>query len=236
MSYPVTKSALLLVSAATFFYGMKPPTPPVEKQKVVYKGQFFEHAVRGITYLWQAVFCSSALAHAGVLLAPLLPSRASTLATHALCHSAAPSPALATLPAPFLLAAALLVAGGALRLWCYATLGRHFTFEITLLPGHALVTRGPYARARHPSYTGGCAMIAGTTLMFFGADGWVSGCGMRGTPFVVFVWLWTGLAPYAAWALVRRVDVEDAQLRKEFGAKWEEYRVAVPWKFVPYVF
>lgn len=38
----------------TFFYGMKPPTPRVDHGKqAVYKGQVFEHTVRGITYLWQ---------------------------------------------------------------------------------------------------------------------------------------------------------------------------------------
>ena len=36
MSYPLLKSALLLASAATFFYGMKPPTPRVAQKQVVY--------------------------------------------------------------------------------------------------------------------------------------------------------------------------------------------------------
>lgn len=153
-----------------------------------------------------------------------------------ICRNPSPSlPILSTLTWVFLCSVALLIAGGALRLWCYETLGRYFTYEITILDDHDLVTTGPYAAVRHPSYTGACMMIVATTIIFFGSDGYIVGCNMRDTPVLWFIRLWMVLAPYAAFALVRRANVEDAQLKKSFGAKWETYREKVPYKFVPYV-
>ncbi|GJE88929.1 isoprenylcysteine carboxylmethyltransferase family protein [Phanerochaete sordida] len=224
-----------MFSAVTFFCGMKPPTPPAEHQNVVYKGQFFERAVRKITYLWQAVFCSAVLGHVIVLLTLPFPTARSMGLVWAVCHNPSPSlVAMAQLSPLFLASVVLLVTGGALRMWCYSTLGRHFTFEVTILRGHTLVTSGPYAWARHPSYTGGCMMILATTCIFYGSDGYVAGCSMQHTPFAVFVHLWKLLAPYAAFSLIKRADVEDSQLKKTFGQTWEAYREKVPSKFIPY--
>ncbi|KAG1779990.1 hypothetical protein EV702DRAFT_1266900 [Suillus placidus] len=48
------------------------------------------------------------------------------------------------------------VAGGFLRWWCFCTLGRFFTFKLSVRQEHKLVTTGPYAVrvVRHPSYAG----------------------------------------------------------------------------------
>ena len=56
------------------------------------------------------------------------------------------------------------VLGGALRKWSYAAMGRHFTFKLSILKDHQLITDGPYAYVRHPGYT---ALI----LTFFGMSG-----------------------------------------------------------------
>ena len=44
--------------------------------------------------------------------------------------------------------------GGLIRYKCYRTLGSMFTFEMSIRKDHILVTSGPYAIVRHPSYTG----------------------------------------------------------------------------------
>ena len=60
----------------------------------------------------------------------------------------------------------LLVISSATRLWCYATLGRLFTFDLAIRPKHKLVTTGPYAWVRHPSYTAMFLAWIGYALFF----------------------------------------------------------------------
>jgi protein-S-isoprenylcysteine O-methyltransferase Ste14 len=38
--------------------------------------------------------------------------------------------------------------------WAHRTLGRQYSAELAIQKGHVLVTTGPYARTRHPMYTG----------------------------------------------------------------------------------
>lgn len=54
---------------------------------------------------------------------------------------------------PIVLAGALLLgAAKALKWWAMASLGTRWTFRVLILPGAALVSRGPYAVLRHPNY------------------------------------------------------------------------------------
>ncbi|WP_020574704.1 isoprenylcysteine carboxyl methyltransferase family protein [Actinopolymorpha alba] len=46
----------------------------------------------------------------------------------------------------------LVVAAGALRWWCVATLGRRWNHRIIVVPGRAPVARGSYRYLRHPNY------------------------------------------------------------------------------------
>jgi methyltransferase len=47
---------------------------------------------------------------------------------------------------------ALVLASQALRWWCIATLGNLWNTRIIVVPGAALVHRGPYRVLRHPNY------------------------------------------------------------------------------------
>ncbi|KAK0528483.1 hypothetical protein OC834_000475 [Tilletia horrida] len=55
--------------------------------------------------------------------------------------------------------------GGALRFWCYRTLRHFFTFTLAVLDDHRIVSTGPYAIVRHPSYTGLFMVTSGLTLL-----------------------------------------------------------------------
>src|SRR5258705_7074103 len=66
----------------------------------------------------------------------------------------------------------LVVLGGALRLVCYRTLGQFFTFELAIQRQQRLVTRGPYAVVRHPSYIGCIAIYAGGIMCQFCPGSW----------------------------------------------------------------
>ena len=69
------------------------------------------------------------------------------------------------LPALAWPALALLVAAHALRWWCITSLGPRWTTRIVVLPGEALVTRGPYRWLRHPNYVAVAAEIVALPLV-----------------------------------------------------------------------
>ena len=135
----------------------------------------------------------------------------------------------------FMVGAAPLIAGSFIRLWCYRTMGRQFTHEVSILRDHHLVATGPYAYIRHPAYTASFMMLFSSTVLLFCWDGWFRTCDMGSTRLVWLVHVWDIVAPYVAYALYKRAPVEDEQLQKHFGKEWEAYRLRVPYKFVPYV-
>lgn len=103
------------------------------------------------------------------------------------------------------LGVALLAAGGALRLWPVAVLGRRFSGLVAIQPGHQLVTTGPYRYIRHPSYLG----------LLISALGW-------GLAFNTAVGALLALANIPP--LVARMNAEEHLLSWEFGAAYEIYR------------
>lgn len=60
----------------------------------------------------------------------------------------------------------LWAAGGALVLWASRSLGRFMTIQIAVAKNHELVTVGPYAQIRHPTYTGAIFLTVGIALVF----------------------------------------------------------------------
>ncbi|WP_315096591.1 isoprenylcysteine carboxylmethyltransferase family protein [uncultured Cellulomonas sp.] len=56
------------------------------------------------------------------------------------------------LPALGWTALALVVAANALRWWCIGTLGQQWSTRVIVVPGLALVRRGPYRWLSHPNY------------------------------------------------------------------------------------
>jgi protein-S-isoprenylcysteine O-methyltransferase Ste14 len=61
--------------------------------------------------------------------------------------------------------AALAVAGGALLVWTFHTLGPNLTDTVVTRRVHTLVTRGPYRFVRHPFYDSGALIVVATALM-----------------------------------------------------------------------
>jgi methyltransferase len=52
------------------------------------------------------------------------------------------------------------------RIWVLASIGRRWTTRIIVVPGAALVRRGPYRLVNHPNYMVVIAEIAGLPLVF----------------------------------------------------------------------
>ena len=72
---------------------------------------------------------------------------------------------------PVVFGLALILSGAAFRLRSMLTLGRLFTFTISIQAEHAVVTRGPYRFVRHPGYAGWLVGLIGTGVAL---DNWLS--------------------------------------------------------------
>ncbi|TFK67933.1 ICMT-domain-containing protein [Pluteus cervinus] len=162
------------------------------------------------------------------------------------------SPSPLRLTAPLLLGWSLNLVGATIRRECYRTLGHYFTFVLSIRPNHKLVTSGPYAWVRHPSYTGAIIAGIGTNLSHFSPGSWVVEC--------FGVWLKLKLNKpslslnmfdmgWLEWCcclgvvavvqqliLAPRMRKEDEMLRKEFGSEWEKWEQRVPYWLIPGIF
>lgn len=130
---------------------------------------------------------------------------------------------------------AVMIAGGAFRVWSQRTLGQLFTWEVSIRPSHVLVTGGPYSIVRHPAYAGGILIVLGQLLFGFSGNTFFRECVAHAypTPFLIIntlMWLYIAAGITTT---VKRASKEDAMLKKEFGSQWDEWAKKTPYKFVP---
>ncbi len=103
------------------------------------------------------------------------------------------------------LGVALTAAGIAFAIWARNHIGKYWSASVSLREGHQLIRSGPYARIRHPIYSGMLLAAAGTVL-------WVGRCGAL---------LLLGVALIA---VVVKARWEEALLAGEFGPAFDEHR------------
>ena len=111
----------------------------------------------------------------------------------------------------------LFALGAAVRVLARRTLGRFFTYEITIKKEHRLVTHGIYRSIRHPLYTG-------ILLLWFGAA-------LALQSLIGFLLALALLVP----ALAVRMRKEEAFLGTQFGAEYRDYMRRTR-RLVPFVF
>lgn len=127
--------------------------------------------------------------------------------------------------------------GSFIRLACYRALGKNFTWELSVKKDQPLVTSGPYAIVRHPSYVGALTIYLGVILTMFGPGSWFSECiGWDTWVSKLFTGACTSWALIVPALLMGRVKKEDEVLRKEFGAQWQAYAQRVPYKLFPFIY
>ncbi|MDQ6693728.1 MAG: isoprenylcysteine carboxylmethyltransferase family protein [Chloroflexota bacterium] len=112
---------------------------------------------------------------------------------------------------------ATMSAGLALRIFSILYLGPMFTRFVQIVPGHRLVTSGPYRLVRHPSYSG--------LLLFFVGVGITLGDWLALPALVIL--------PLAA--ILYRVHVEEQALLSAFGSEYRGYMKRVR-ALVPYLY
>lgn len=105
---------------------------------------------------------------------------------------------------PFWLGAAVTIAGLLFAVWARVYLGRNWSRSVTIKKDHDLITTGPYARIRHPIYTGILIGLAGTAI----ALSQVRGIIVLALFFIAF-WI--------------KLRMEEEWMRSQFGEKYAAY-------------
>lgn len=154
-----------------------------------------------------------------------------------LVFSGPDSPSNIAVTPAFIIGSILALSGAILRFYCFQTLGRLFTFEFCIRKDHRLVTHGPYAYVRHPSYTGCLLNQTGIFLCHLTSGSWLRECGVLGEwPIGIPLVGWFILTTIRCLYLFDRSKVEDEGLRKEFGEQWYKWVKDVPYRIIPGVF
>lgn len=111
---------------------------------------------------------------------------------------------------------AVYLTGLGLRIWSMYTLGRAFRYDLKVSHGQALVTSGPYAWVRHPSYTGLLLWSVGIALWNPSLPGLV-------------ILLITTLPQ-----IIYRIRVEEQIMKAHFGRRWQDYQRRT-WALLPLI-
>ncbi|KAH7913607.1 hypothetical protein BJ138DRAFT_1099298 [Hygrophoropsis aurantiaca] len=227
--------SLLLASTYAFKISVTPPTSPpsaAERTKVPLSDII---SIRGGVMLMPIVAFIPCIAAIAVSIAAKIPSPTSSQILSWLL----PDGSLPDLtPSRYLIISSVLcIIGGLGRIWCYRTLGRHFTFQLSLQNKHQLITSGPYAIVRHPSYTAIMAVANGLILLHLSPGSFMRSCGWIETVIgkVLFAF-WVLQYMAACYTFFARTTAEDKMLRERFGEEWERYAEKVQYKLLPGVY
>jgi protein-S-isoprenylcysteine O-methyltransferase Ste14 len=131
----------------------------------------------------------------------------------------------------FLIALAVLVLGGLVRMACYHALGSLFTFRIAIRKNHKLVTSGPYAYVRHPAYLGAPMLVLGYLCALFARGSYLTECLSLGWKPEILLGI--VLAFVIIYPSFSRAITEDKLLRKEFGREWDDWAMRVRYRIFP---
>ncbi|KZV73314.1 hypothetical protein PENSPDRAFT_682989 [Peniophora sp. CONT] len=133
----------------------------------------------------------------------------------------------------FLLGAACALSGALVRLWSYRVMGAQFTFHLSLLKDHKLITTGPYAYVRHPSYTALIMTVAGIFICELSSGSWFMETRVFYSPLGKVIALLAGCCVFIVLSVASRATKEDKFLSENFGQEWKEWEKRVPYRFIP---
>ncbi|KAI0086923.1 hypothetical protein BDY19DRAFT_995362 [Irpex rosettiformis] len=242
MSWSLWKIPLIITNATGIHIAYTPPNPIPNADELHQYGsrnsdltllfKLRRHAAivaKGIH--WAFASCESL-----VILAYAFPSTHSQPILTTLLHRAENASAVRVTPQN-VVGCALVVAGVGIRLACQRELGRFFTWEKSVKKDQQLVTSGPYAVVRHPSYTGMLLATVGTLLCHLGPGNWLLQSSLLESPWTKgLVVLWIAYSAGLPCVMFFRTFDEDRVLRAHFPEQWDAYAKRVPYRLVPYIF
>jgi len=137
----------------------------------------------------------------------------------------------------FLAGSLALAVGGLLRLYCSLTLGKFWSFQLSVRKGHRLVTRGPYSVVRHPSYAAYLIQFVGLIAVSGSQGSWIRESGVLHMRFAkVLAAIYFFLFTLGVFTGIRRVPLEDEMLHNALGEEWESWAKEVKYRLVPGVY
>lgn len=137
----------------------------------------------------------------------------------------------------FAVGCGLVTLGSYTRYRCHRALGELFTLEVNICDDHKLITHGPYAYVRHPSYTSALAVFIGSVCCYGSLGSWFRECQIINT-----AWGGALIAAYMMFLTVgmtvitSRPAVEDQLLRERFKGQWDAWAQRVPYRLIPFLY
>jgi protein-S-isoprenylcysteine O-methyltransferase Ste14 len=189
----------------------------------------------------QAAYWSWALLEIAVIIASNYPS---SQYSHVVLDTLTSSPACCGRMRPtalFFLGWFLSVSSSLFRVTCFRLLGPMFTFELGIQKDHRLITTGPYAYVRHPSYLAVICGLNGIALAHLGPGSWVRECTSWMTISETLLGrivgsIWLGVGMLTVLGLVKRMKTEDEMMKAHFGKEWEDWARTVRWRLIPGIY
>ncbi|PWN31908.1 uncharacterized protein FA14DRAFT_185879 [Meira miltonrushii] len=146
------------------------------------------------------------------------------------------------------------ILSGAMRIWCYQTLKKSFTFGLKVSEDQKLITTGPYRYLAHPSYT--AMLISAWTLagaLMGPYNAFLDGLSTR--PFVnstflkvigldnlhsVFLTVNLTISAYVivvftSLLLLFRIPNEEAMMKAHFGKRYDDF-LSERWRLIPFIY
>ncbi|PCH37534.1 hypothetical protein WOLCODRAFT_110050 [Wolfiporia cocos MD-104 SS10] len=228
------KAPLLLAGAFGVHIGLTDPNPSVPRTDMQ---RFGVSDIASQTQKWQTlltrVSCCEILA---ILAALQIKGMPDWLAHYLIPRGTVVVDHLHITPI-FITGILLQVLGAAFRIACYRTLGRHFTYVLSMREDHKLVTAGPYSIVRHPSYTALIMQYIGTLMVHLGEGSWlIEGGILDSVVGRIAMGAWVADA-IALWIMmISRTDREDRTLKEKFGAQWVQWSKQTPYRLVPGIY
>jgi len=130
------------------------------------------------------------------------------------------------------------ILGSTLRVWSIRSLGRFFTYEVSIRPGHRLYTGGPYGFVRHPAYAGLLSIFAGQLIFAFSGGTFTNECLKWAFPigFHVIRGMILCQATIVSFGTCIRVAREDRLMKTHFGDEWATWAAKTRYLLLPGVF
>ncbi|KAF8876176.1 hypothetical protein BD779DRAFT_1561319 [Infundibulicybe gibba] len=231
----LTKIPLLLSAAWGMRMAVVPPqSPPPADERLKPIGS--ELLVPFLPLMVKALFIAPQLIEAAVIFAHEQPNNAMARAVLHYLTPASGAPLCLRVAPVFQLGWTTALVGVGIRLASYQRLGRLFTYEISVRTGHRLITTGPYAVVRHPSYTGFLLICIGGPVCALTHGSWLAECCGTGRLLGALACGAASIFLGVLGIIVVRARKEDGLLEAKFGKEWRAWAAQVRYLLLPGVY
>ncbi|KZT21799.1 hypothetical protein NEOLEDRAFT_1150508 [Neolentinus lepideus HHB14362 ss-1] len=234
------RAPLTLLATYGMGYALTQPNPPISnEERAAYRSP--EVKLGRLFLLWpmsmKVINWANGLCEVGAIVAHNFPRPPLTDRILSMLIGPGHSAASLQVNRSLLFATFLTTVGSYIRHQCYRTLGRFFTYELSIRKKHQLVTAGPYSVVRHPAYTGSILSLAGIHVCIFGPGSLLRASGVLDTEIgKVIIGAAALHGVVMGYFFISRTIEEDKVLKNQFGEQWDRWAQNVPYRLIPYVF